>query len=143
MDEHKDYFNNKELESPVPHWITTDGLKASIKSETKPINKDNLIESAANDIDDCVSVQHDCIDQSAFDDSKVKNSLGCMVDEWFDGRVVLFNKKSFEDSSNDDVNCNATGKENKNKLVCQKHLAQNSSLQHDINELCNQLLLFE
>ena len=56
MDEHKDYFKKKDLENPVPYCVATDGLKASIKSETNSskIEEDDLIEIFLNDIDDCV-----------------------------------------------------------------------------------------
>ena len=45
-----------------------------------------------------------------FNDTNVKSSLGCMVDEWFDSRVELFNKKSFNDNINNEIECCVTDK---------------------------------
>lgn len=63
-----------------------------------------------------------------------------MADEWFHSSTELFNNKSFDDNHNQDIECCVTDKENKDKLMRQNYQAQNSSPQHNIIELGNQML---
>ena len=59
MDKCEDQFKNKGL---AKLWVATNGFKANFKSETKLINKDELIESALNKIYKHVTIKHNCMD---------------------------------------------------------------------------------
>ena len=78
-----------------PYWIAADGATSSMKrsNQTREIEEHVLIESVRNESLNCIARElKSCIDDS-FHDMEVKNSLGLMIDEWFDARVELFNKK--------------------------------------------------
>ena len=136
----KNYFRNKEPTPPKPYWIASKQKASLIINESTSfhLTEDEIVESSYNDADDLICNENLHTRNSDVLSGNHKDQTCSEIDYWFD---QLLHDQRRRNSNNDATSSNA--RRQMEKLNYDLKQANKNAPQHDLNELCNQLLCHE
>ena len=136
----KNQFQNKEPTPPKPYWVASNKKTSLVASKCASLHltEDEIVESIFNNADDLILNENICISNSDFFSGNGKDQTCSEIDHWFDQLLHHQMKRNLE---NGDTSSNA--QQQLEKLNTDLKQANESTPQHDLNELRNQLLCRE